>query len=77
MGITSQWYSQDLLSEWHFSSLSLPLRYHKSPKMRVQQVENVEIALEVMKEEGIHVVSISEWRTGSVDIEERRSDSQI
>ena len=45
--------------------------------MRVQQVENVEIALEVMKEEGIHVVSISELRTGSVDIEERRSDSQI
>ena len=58
-------------------SLLLPIRYHKSPKMRVQQVENVEIALEVMKEEGIHVVSISELRTGSVDIEERCSDSRL
>ena len=39
--------------------LSLPLhRYHTSPKIRVQQLENMKIAFDFMEQEGIELISM-------------------
>ena len=47
-------------------------KYHTDPAHRIQKLDNMEVVINAMKEEGIQLVSASEWRalkcTGTSEI---------
>lgn len=59
------WYVLLLLNYYLVSFPLLPplfiLRYHKSPRLRLLKLENVQIAFDCMKREGLQLLNIGEW----------------